>query len=80
MRYIDYRERGWGHDYVYRPRNGGLEASMSGWGRGIRQGDVLLLKGPTGGASCYRVDSIEYLRDPPDMWRAEVSYTRPTVC
>lgn len=76
-RYHDYRVRSWGHDYVYTPRNEGKEASMIGWGRGIEQGDILVLKGPNGGGSGYRVDRIRYFRDPTDMWEAEVSYVEP---
>lgn len=68
--------RGWGHDYAFTPQDGGIRASMSGWGHGISEGDYLLLESSKAadGRARYRVDRIEYCRDPQDMWFAEVSF------
>ena len=69
----DYTERYWGHDYTFEPIAGGLYGRMMGWGHGIRDGDYLiLLSGDE--TTRYKVDSISYYRDPPDMWKAEVSF------
>ena len=69
----DYTNRKWGHDYIFRPINGGMGGSMDGWGFGICRKDFLLLQ--NGAKSTrYRVDSISYYSDPPDMWSAEVSF------
>lgn len=66
----DYTKRGWGHDYViHSVIRDGQELRMSGWGRGIRAGDFLLLENE-GSSTRYRVESISYHRDPSDMWAA----------
>ena len=72
----DYTKRSFGHDCTFRPRNGGLEASMTGWGNGIGEGDFLLLSNPASsrGSSRYQVKTITYYRDPPDMWKADVVF------
>ena len=70
----DYTKRGWGHDYTFDPRRGGLEGRMMGWGFGIQEGDFLILSRKDGGSTRYRVTHIQYYRDPPDMWRADVEF------
>lgn len=76
MRLHDYTKevRCWGHDYTYDPAPGGLTASMSGWGTGIRRRDLICITGPNGRPCPLRVVSIRYLLDPPDMWFAKVAY------
>lgn len=69
----DYTKRGWGHDYIFRPIEGGMRGSMSGWGVGIESGDYLLLQNE-GCSTRYRVDEIEYYSNPHDQWRAQVSF------
>lgn len=74
----DYGERGWGHDYTWDPREGGLAGHATGWGCGIQEGDYLLLKSHSpdsrDGRTRYQVKSISYYLDPPDMWSAELQF------
>ena len=76
----DYTERmrGWGHDYTFSPRRGGLEGYMQGWGTGIKAGDYLLLQNGTG-STRYKVNSIRYYMDPEDMWEAEVKFAPRSI-
>lgn len=82
----DYTKRGWGHDYAITDvRANGQQISMTGWGRGIRQGDYLLIESQSTepGANPdtrYRVKSIRYCDDPSDMWSMEATFaSRPPV-
>lgn len=54
--------------------DGGVTARITGWGRGVKQGDYILLSHNNGDPTRYRVERIEYYNDPPDMWRAEVRF------
>jgi hypothetical protein len=76
----DYTRRGWGHDYAFETNDGGQSGEMTGWGRGIREGDFLLLAHPASraGSSRYRVDKITYRFDPNDMWNAKVTFAPRT--
>lgn len=80
----DFTNRCWGHDYViHKVIDGGNKLSMSGWKDGIAKGDFLIMsnnEGPKGSNTTtrYKVDSIRYLGDPPDMWHAEVSFAPRT--
>ena len=69
----DYTIRCWGHDYTFDPVDGGDRGDMMGWGNGIEQGDFLLLQNGDG-STRYKVISIKYFGDPPDMWSAKVSF------
>ena len=69
----DYRIRYVGHDYTFEPIDGGKCGRMMGWGGGIEAGDCLLLRNGNG-ETRYRVTSIAYYPDPPDMWRATVTF------
>lgn len=74
----DYTARSWGHDCIFRPIDGGLRASITGWGRDIVEGDYLILPND-GDTSRYRIDAIRYEFNPPDMWHASASFApRPT--
>ena len=70
----DYTRRYLGHDYIFRPKDGGNSASITGWGCGISNGDYLLLEHPNGGATRYRVTSIKYCANPSDMWSAQADF------
>lgn len=74
----DYRShrRSWGHDYTFSPRNGGHEASMKGWGYGLRAGDLILLSNPksSNDMAVYEISFVRYFGDPGDMWSAEVTW------
>jgi hypothetical protein len=51
----------------------GSEATLAGWGEGLKEGDFMLLKnGPD--ATRYKIVTIKYMRDPEDMWAAEVIF------
>jgi len=72
----DYTRRGWGHDYTWTPTPGtaGQHGEAVGWGRGIAVGDILVLEGPNGGGSPYRVETVHYAEDPDDMWWTTLRY------
>jgi hypothetical protein len=73
MKTHDYTEPYWGHDYVFEPVSKGMKGNMMGWGRGISNGDFLILE--NGGATTrYKVTEISYFPDPPDMWSAKVKF------
>lgn len=69
----DYTVRGWGHDYTFKPINGGLLGRMQGWGGGLEDGHYLILpnKGKT---TRYLIERCGYYGDPPDMWWADVVF------
>lgn len=73
MKTHDYTFRFWGHDYVFDPVDGGIKGDMMGWGDGLQKGDYLILENGEHG-SRYQIDSIEYLGNPSDMWKAKVSF------
>lgn len=65
--------RGYGHDYTFEPIDGGWKGKVFGWGYDVKVGDYLIL--PNGDLSTrYVVDTVKYYPDPPDMWRAEVTF------
>ena len=80
----DYSEPGWGHDYaVTHVRKGGMEISLTGWGRGISVGDYLLLESQSSEPDAnpttrYRVKEVEYCTNPPDMWFIEAVFAPRT--
>ncbi len=75
-------QRGYGHDYSWEPGPGGLRGAAIGWGSGISEGDYILLEryDKTGqrflgdGRTRYRVMTISYYADPPDMWQATLEF------
>ena len=72
----DYTRPEWGHDYhVTDVRADGRSISLSGWGKGIREGDYLILNADsTGRTTRYQVYDIRYYSDPPDQWRADARF------
>lgn len=74
---IDYTRRHIGHDLTFRPVDGGRQLDATGWGpssgRRLREGDYLVL---ANGARTtrYRVASVSYFADPPDMWHAILAF------
>jgi hypothetical protein len=66
--------RGWGHDYTFEPVDGGQRAVAKGWGRGLNEGDYLILDHPDGGTTRYGIASISYYTEPSDMWRADLVF------
>jgi hypothetical protein len=79
----DYRKAHcrWGWDIgMWHSKDGGLTVSASGWGRGLSEGDFILLSRPDGGESRYAVEQVSYYRDPPDMWSAQLKFSpRPPL-
>ncbi len=79
----DYSNGYWGHDYaIHRVVDGGKRLCVSGWGRGIEDGHVLFLAMRTNhdGRAKYRVESIRYHLDPPDMWAADLVFVPRKWC
>ena len=75
----DYARRNWGHDYTFTPIEDGQRGHMIGWGRGIKPGDYLILSVlGTNRTTRYRVVSVDYKSDPPDMWTADVVFAPRT--
>lgn len=72
----DYSRGGWGHDVVVRlADSGGLRLDLTGWGFGLKAGDSIILPNTThGGTTRYRLDSVKYETDPPDMWSATATF------
>jgi hypothetical protein len=72
--------RRWGHDYViFEVEKGGKILKTSGWGHGIKKGDAILFdnkdaRPPENPTTRYKVKEIEYLSNPPDMWRATLEF------
>ena len=69
----DFTDRYYGHDYCFYPIDHGLRGQMIGWGDDVHVGDYLILQNPPNGTR-YRVTSISYYVDPPDMWTANVEF------
>ena len=65
----DYSQLVGGRDYVFELLNGGIEAQMTGFGKGVKPDDCIILQH---GCSSYRyrVEDVDYYSDPPNMWMA----------
>ncbi len=58
-----------GQDYVFEPIEQGLTGHMTGYGKGVKVGDYLILQ--EGSDRCrYKVEEIDYYSNPEDMWIA----------
>jgi hypothetical protein len=70
--------RCWGHDYaITRVHDRGQRLHVSGWGhdgRLIQEGDYLILEQKEKRSTRYRVEDIERVMDPPDMWHATLTF------
>lgn len=69
-------KRHWGHDIHWRLLDDkGLRLDAGGWGKGIEQGDfILITNSATGTSSRYRVESIQYYGDPSDQWHGVLAF------
>lgn len=75
----DYTQRTWGHDfYIKEVIDGGMSLRIGGWGSGIEDGDYLIFPNKNE-TTRYQVGSIKYMRDPPDMWFADVVFAPRVV-
>lgn len=55
--------------YIFEPIDNYGKAHMTGYGKGVKIGDRLLLK-DADDTYTYQVEQIDYYLDPPDMWIA----------
>ena len=69
--------RGYGHDWTFEPINSGQRGKVFGWGYGVKAGDYLILQNGDH-STRYVVDALRHYPDPPDMWRAEVTFAPRT--
>ncbi len=70
----DFSAREWGRNYsIGRIESGGLNISLTGWGTGIKTGDYIIIKNGDD-TTRYKFDSVEYHRDPHDMWFGELTF------
>ncbi len=70
----DYSDRSWGHDYhIGYITDDGLSISLTGWGMGIKTGDYIVIKNGSD-TTRYKFESIDYHRDPHDMWKGSLSF------
>jgi hypothetical protein len=70
----DFTRSQWGHSLsTFKPLPDNKGEAM-GFGDNIEQGHFLILRNGTS-TTRYRVDSIDYFRDPSDMWQAKLSFS-----
>lgn len=67
IRIHDYRRRYFGHDYAITSDADPGAPRITGWGDGVRQGDLLLLQ-TDDGACFYQIEVLNRPGDPGDMW------------
>lgn len=70
----DYTERYRGHDYTFDTKDRGQTAHGIGRGHDLEDGDFLLLQNGEGRATRYRIVRVDYYKDPPDMWNADLVF------
>lgn len=69
-----FLDRGIGHDFaIHKIENQGQRIRVSGWCRGISEGDTLVLPNGSDRAT-YAVESIKYAQDPRDQFFAWLTY------
>src|SRR4051812_31673426 len=64
----DCRQRYWGHDYTLAPNPDPVTARITGWGDGLREGDLLLISRQGGGACLYEIETLRWADGVSDMW------------
>ena len=71
----DFSAIEWGHNYnILNIKNEGMEISIAGWGRGLSNDDYIIIQNGDD-TTRYKLDAVEYHRDPPDMWFASASFS-----
>ncbi|MBD2384116.1 hypothetical protein [Cylindrospermum sp. FACHB-282] len=65
----DYSELVWGSDYIFESLNEGMRGCMTGFGKGIKPGDLIILQQDRKFYR-YQIEEIDYYSDPADMWIA----------
>jgi hypothetical protein len=82
----DFRKPGWGWSIeLIKTTDQGKTWEAVGWGAGLKEGDLVVLAGPsfhegndTSGAA-YVLSAFAYFSDPKDMWRATLVHTYNTL-
>ena len=72
-----WTQKYWGHDIATLTVDG-LNIEVGGFGKGIKIGDFIILKGPSGGPSAYLITKIRYCLDPRDMFFLSAVYCDST--
>lgn len=67
----DYTRFRNGQDYVFETTDNGSRGYMTGQGKGLKPGDVLLLGGRSHPVR-YEIEEINYYANPHDMWIARL--------
>ena len=71
----DLSDRAWGNNYsITSFGDDGINIRLCGWCYGISQGDYLILKNGED-TTRYKVDHINYLGNPGDMWSASATFS-----
>ncbi len=65
----DYTEFVCGRDYVFEPVDNMTKGYMTGYGKGIKCGDYIMLRNGSD-SNLYQVEEIDYYSEPSDMWMA----------
>ncbi len=71
----DYRKYQPALDYFFDPIEEGNGGYMTAQGKGIKQGDYLVLQ-ESSGSCVYQIEEIEYYTNPPEMWMAKLVKVR----
>lgn len=67
----DYSKHQSALDYFFEPTDEGNGGYMTAQGKGIKQGDYLILQ--QNSVSClYQIEEVEYYTNPPEMWMAKL--------
>lgn len=72
----DFTNPTWGHNISLMTKHDekGSHWSIAGWAEQMHEGDIVLLKGPSGGKSPYRVAKLRWCGNPDDMFFADLYY------
>jgi hypothetical protein len=67
----DYTDQLGNFNYVFEPIDNHALGCMTGYGKGVKIGDRIILE-DTDDIYIYQVGQIDYYLDPPDMWIASL--------
>jgi hypothetical protein len=68
----DYTHYECGVDYMFEPVDQGASAYMTGLGKGVSQGDHIMLQNEQN-TQRYKIETVDYYSSPSDMWIALLS-------
>jgi hypothetical protein len=69
-------------DLLFHPNQDGSEATVSGFGYGLKVGDYLIKRDPDSGPDAqtrYRLTELRYCRDPSDQWFGKAVFAPRTI-